>query len=239
MNIYKTILFLTCTTFLFNWRPLISNPETVVYSASRIKQQIENYLQNDFQSNDYKFEIEWLYPITDVSLLSNPDSVSISYNGDKILKGNKVIKFTFFQKESPQKSLHISVRIHLFQKVFVLIHPLEKNQPLELEKVQIEQRETTTVVGNPLIVSAKIQNLIARRSLPKGRILMERDFRAPFCIKKGETVTVELGGENFFVRLQVLALQNGSVNDMVWVKNLDNRKKMKVRVVGPQLAVLP
>lgn len=220
-------------------QPVYSNPRITKYPATLIRQKVERYLSDYFRPLGNEYQVEWLRKFRDVFLLVKPDSIHVSHNGDKILKGNRVFKISFFKDGKALKTLYLSAKIHLFQEVFILQQTVRKNKKFKQEILRVGKREITAVTGIPLKTNENPENFIATRTLSKGRILRERDIRTPFCIRKGDRVNVEFSKAAFSIKLVVLALQDGSAGDMIWVKNPKNRKKMKVRVVAENLVKIP
>jgi flagella basal body P-ring formation protein FlgA len=238
MNTYRIIYIGIWINLICLFSLGICKTEITNYPAEQIRQQIQEYIQNNLNHDDRKYDIEWPQKLGDVSLLNKPDSIQIIHPGEKLHKGYNIIKVSFYSNRKPIKRLHISVKLHLIQKVYILTQTVRKNEMLKPENFLIEEREITSIVGNPIKTNQNISELYAVRTLSKGRILMDRDLRESYCVTKGDRLNIEIRKKTFSIKLQVLALQNGSMGDIVLVKNLENKKRLKVRVAGPELATI-
>ncbi len=215
------------------------NEGLYVFTAEKIRQIIQDYFSSRFQESGLKYSVEWLKEIPEIRLFKNPDSVHVQCKDNGLPKGHEVLKVTFFHKHKPLRSLYVSTKIHVFQNVWVVKKTIHQDEPLSLEKLNLESRDISEIVGAPLTEEIDVKTLIARRTLSQGRVITWRDVREPYCVHKGDPVSVVVRKTNFVIRMQVQALQNGSKGDLIWVKNPMTHRRMRVKVLEPELAVLP
>jgi len=60
--------------------------------------------------------------------------------------------------------------------------------------------------------------LVALQSLPVGKVLLKSQFRPPWVIQRGETVTLTFGGKGFTINSRATALDNAAVHQSLRVR---------------------
>lgn len=209
------------------------------YSGRQIRQQVEDYVKKYFSQFDASFRLDWLGSPPDVYLLNKPDSVAVSYKGKNLPVGNQVFQVSFFRRGLAIRTVYLSTNIHVFRKVWVAQNSIQRNEPLDTNGLQLMERDLTTIPGAPLAGSEHPARWIARRTIPAGSIIMENDVRTPYLIRRGNRLKVRYQKGAVLINLQARAMQDGEKDDIIWIRNPDSGKRMRVKVVGPDAAVIP
>ena len=78
----------------------------------------------------------------------------------------------------------------------------------------------------------------ARRALPPGRVLSERDLQAPRLVARGRTVQLVYRRPGLELQALGIAQADGALGELVRVVNLDSRQQLDGVVVGPDRVAL-
>ncbi|MEJ2636532.1 MAG: flagellar basal body P-ring formation chaperone FlgA [Calditrichia bacterium] len=210
-----------------------------VFSSQQICGKIQSYVDNCYSQSGARFEIEWIQSVPDVTLLNSPDLISVSHRGEVLPRGNQVVKISFYSRRQILRSIYVPVKIHVFQKVLITNRPISRDERLDPGKMDIEEKDITTLPGEPLQPSAGIQGLICKKRLPGKRVILEKDVRQPYLVHKGENLNISYRKANLHITLQAEAMQNGSQGDLIWVRVPDSRKRLQVKIIGAGLTAIP
>ncbi len=207
-----------------------------VYPKKKIREQVQRFVARSFSEPNESYRIEWLHSIPEIRLLQKPDSINIVYRGNRIPKGNTVLKISFYRYEKILRSFYLSLKINVFQDVWVTGRTVPKGTFLKKDRLKIEHKDITYLSGAPLSNDILNTDWIAKRTLSVGQIVTTDDLRLPYLVHKGHKIDVQYNQDFVKVQLQALALQNGGEGDIIWVKNPETHKRLQVKVVGPNLA---
>lgn len=210
-----------------------------VCPAPKIQAEVERYIDQQFTGTNGEYQLEWISRISDIRLARTPDRISVSHKGDRPLCGNRVLKVTFYRQATPLRSIYVSLKIHVFQAVWVTKYLLKKGEKITLAKLKLEQRDISELRGTPLEKTPGSEELYATRRIAPNRVLLKRAVRTGYLVHKGGLVNVEYRKGALCVKLQTRALQNGGKDEFIWVKNPETRRRMRVKIVAPDLAVFP
>lgn len=238
MEVRNKIIWLILSVLLFAASRSLGAERGIVYPGDRLRMQIRNFVAEQLAQTGSRYRIEWLQDIPEVHLLRQPDSVAVSSNGESRRWGNRVIRVTFYSRESALRSIYVSVRIRVFRKVWVAVRDIRPGEEITPGQFVQKENEITALNGTPFSFSGG-DKWIARRRIAANRVLMQRDVREPFLVQKGQHLNVEYRSGAVRIKLKALALQNGGDGELIWVKNPENRKRLRVKVIGPALAVIP
>ncbi len=80
------------------------------------------------------------------------------------------------------------------------------------------------------------RSLVFATRVQAGRVLTWRDLTKRPLVKRNELVDVTASEGSLTITMKALALQNGSIGDIISVRNLDSKKSISVIVVGDNRA---
>jgi len=232
------IIWLVLFVLLFTASRSLGEAKRFVYPKAEIRMQVQNFVAHHFAQSDSRYQIEWLQDIPEVRLLQRPDSIAVSSNGGNRWWGNRVIRVAFYSRGKALRSIYVSVRIRVFGKVWITVQSIRQGEVISARQLVQKETEITNFNEAPFTFS-QTSHWIARRHIAANRILLQRDVREPFLVQKGHHLDVEYHSGAIRIKLKALALQNGGNGELIWVKNLENRKRLRVKVIGPALAVVP
>ena len=223
--------------FLIAEPKLLHSAKTV--DAGQIKTAITDYVQKQYNGADQQVQTEWIKEIPAISMQDAWDSIAISHRGGDPLLGSRVFHVKFLQQQRVLKSIYVPAKIHVFQKVWVTDESINRNSKLEIGNLRQEEKDISLLADEPLAVSLEELDLITKRRVSANQVLLKRDVREEYLVVKGSLLDVEVTKANLTIKLKTQATQNGWMNDIIWVKNLQNRQRFKVKLTGPETAVLP
>jgi flagella basal body P-ring formation protein FlgA len=90
----------------------------------------------------------------------------------------------------------------------------------------------------PLSDSNLIKNQRADATLGKGQPLYPEDVKSPTLVERGQLITVRCLSDGLVVRTVARAMDEGSRNDMIKVRNESSRETFTCKVTGPRRAVV-
>ncbi|GAB4373627.1 MAG: hypothetical protein Kow0042_17650 [Calditrichia bacterium] len=216
-----------------------SQSASVTISAAEIESHLQKYIEGIFQPRHIRYETRQVREIPSVTLLQQPDQITVGHKGDEVPGGYEVFKVTFYREGNPLRSLYIPVEIRVFQKVWVTSRPVEKDEKLSATNIHLEEKETSSLSGMAYSESESPANLYARRTLPANKIILKSDVREAYLVRQGESADLEYQNGAIKIHLKTIALQNGEAHELIWVKNPENHKRIRVRVVSANTVTLP
>lgn len=118
-----------------------------------------------------------------------------------------------------------------FQKVVVAKKNLYKGAELKTSDVALERREITLTKRYHSSL-AEVVGKKANKMIAKGEIIEMNDVKMPAVIKKGEMVTLINRVADFIISVPVIALSDGSLEEVIKVSHYKSRKIMTAKVVS-------
>jgi len=206
-----------------------------------VQQAIKSYLQSTTNHLDWRVEV-----VLEQDELQQFAHITenLQAHGQRHTHSGRQ-RFTFTTNNSDQnqkqnKNLAITAKIAKLQSVVVVKHRIEKGQLVRTADVEIRQRE-----GNlPSESFVNLEQAIgkeAKRALRAEEILQQSHVRAPWQVKRGESVNVYVRTGGIVVRTRAIASENGAVGDLISVElpgdnsrnNSRNKKQLDASVSGP------
>ena len=118
--------------------------------------------------------------------------------------------------------------------VVVLRRPLPRHAILHRKDLAIEKRPASRL---PRDVLTEIEAAVGKRlrlGLRAGQVLREYALEEPPVVKRGSLVKIVARGEAFTVSALGKARQEGRPGEIIKVRNLNSKREIFARVVGPE-----
>lgn len=132
-------------------------------------------------------------------------------------------------------SIFTSSVIKVYQMVAVLSQPIQRGETLTLQHISIERREVSNLREDFVTQTEQIENKQAVRPLNAGTILSMRNFVEPNLIKRGDKVVISAGKTDFTIRMNGIAMMDGTKGQLVRIKNQNSGRIINATVVEPGL----
>jgi len=109
---------------------------------------------------------------------------------------------------------------------------LRRGHVITPNDVEMKQVLLTSDVAEPIVQMRTIIGRESARSLRKGQVIYVTDLLKPVMVFKGDLVTVRCISGGVVVRITARAMDDGSLNDLVMVRNERSREEFAAKVVG-------
>jgi len=136
-------------------------------------------------------------------------------------------------------SLFVPVTVKVMAKIVVAKRGLPRGSIIGSDDIAMEQRdisrlhrgfleETKTVVGKKL-----------RQRLRKDQAITPYQLENPVAVKRNTKVLIQATSKTVQIRMTGKALQNGSLGQIIRVKNLSSSRKIDAKVIAPGIVEVP
>lgn len=129
-------------------------------------------------------------------------------------------------------SLYVPVSVAVRDKVVVLRHAMARGDTIKASDVEMEQRNLSRLAfGYITSPKAAIDQRLLRPA-QANTVLNPSMLQAPLMVHRGQTVTLIAGESAVSVRMSGQALSDGSLGDVVHVRNSHSRRVIAGVVTG-------
>jgi flagella basal body P-ring formation protein FlgA len=116
-------------------------------------------------------------------------------------------------------SIFVSAIIKFYREVPVLTQSVHRGDIITRQHFTFERKEITRLNEEFATRPEQLENKQATRFLPAGVILSSRTVAEPMLIKRGEKIVISSGQNGFNVRMNGLAMMDGSKGQKIRIKN--------------------
>jgi flagella basal body P-ring formation protein FlgA len=134
--------------------------------------------------------------------------------------------------QNPLYSLRITGRLQKLVKVPVLTRRVRRGEILRARDVALRAIDQSQVPANAIVQSDEVVGKAARRSLPNGLPVRDGDLEAPTLVRRGALVTMEISTPTMRLTARGKALDNGTLNETVRIRNIQSKRVVQGTVVG-------
>ena len=118
-------------------------------------------------------------------------------------------------------------------KVVVAARPIPNKAILTKADLKLEEKRLSRLPQGVILNIKEALGKEVRMSLKPGRVLLKSQITEPPLIRRGQVVVIVARGKNIVVKAKGIALQDGSLNQRIKVKNLSSKKIVWGKVVSP------
>ncbi len=188
-----------------------------------IKLFLEKY---DLESETYVVEV-LLNPFENQEFL--PEKAKLIILTQRKPVGLFSVKIEFFQ-EGIKLSKQVKYRIKKYEKVLIINDLVTRNTLVAENMFHVERTDVTRLKECPIYDFSEISGLRAKRNLRRGKILTTASLEKVPDIIFGNNLAIIYGSGSFRVSAEGIALQNGSIGEMIKVKNVQSKKIIRGRI---------
>ena len=138
----------------------------------------------------------------------------------------------FFLTDGLGKEVSVLASITEIQSVVVVKRPIERGQLIGIADVELQQREGNLPVGILNDVQLAIGKE-ARRGFRVDELLQTNQIRAPWQVRRGETVSAIVRTGGIVVRTRAIAKQDGAHGDLISLETIGDKQRIDASVSGP------
>ena len=186
----------------------------LVDQLERVKEEIKNYLKNNFLAKNSSFKVELKYYSLELpeNIKVKIDRVRHNRGSFSILWEGKVIKRGFFSF-SLQKVVKVPVALREIKAGEVI----QKDDFKWCEKVVEEDNDYKSV--NPL-------GMVAARNILPETIIQNYDIRKKILVKKGQLISLIKKSGEITLLLKGIAMEAGGKGEIIKVRSKNNPQKI-------------
>ncbi|MEO2068742.1 MAG: flagellar basal body P-ring formation chaperone FlgA, partial [Desulfurobacteriaceae bacterium] len=141
------------------------------------------------------------------------------------------VRYTIFRNGKPVKRVFITLRVEKKQSVVVAKKNIPKGKIITFEDLEVVKLPESKA-KNTFLSKEEVIGRVARRDIRKGEVIRERDILPHFIVFKGKPVKVVYSSGTIHIEILGIALENGSLGDIIKVKNISTGKVLLCRVIG-------
>ena len=131
--------------------------------------------------------------------------------------------------ERPWK-IHVAVRLTVLESVVVASRPLPRNWTLQESDIKLAERESSSLEYGYLTRVEDALGMQLRRPLSAGQALAPGALGAPILVRRGQNVTLVADAGALKVRVNGIAMEDGSAGEVINVQNLSSKRKVQAVV---------
>jgi len=186
---------------------------------------------NTYESLPYeiraKLEAEFVdYKKVEFSVVKFPknyDRINLKADEDiNVIGSTAYIPVNVIDKNGRSKRTTLSVRVKLFEDVFVAVKDLEKWQQLNTIDFQLVEKEVTSLRGETITSFGEILGKRADRFIKKGDILTKESIEIMPIVFPGDKLEASAVIGNVKVTFSAFSKQEGSIGDVIRIRSNEN-----------------
>ncbi|MGT0065539.1 flagellar basal body P-ring formation chaperone FlgA [Helicobacter pylori] len=211
------ILFLICSNALF------------ALDSNALKTEIKKAYLKEYK--DLKLEIETIN-LEIPERFSNAPISSYELNASNKLKKDGVV----FLRLENEPNLRLPVRYSVIgsMQAFKSIGAIKKDENITANNTK-KERVLFGTLSNPLLEGA-INKVSAKNFIPPNTLLSADKTQALIIVRKNDIITGVYEEGQISIEISLKALENGALNQIIQVKNLESNKILKAKVLSSSKA---
>jgi len=132
-------------------------------------------------------------------------------------------------------SIFTSAIIKTYQMVVVLSQPIQRGEIFTRQHLVIEKREVSNLRDDFATQIEQIENKQATRQLNTGTIISPKNLAEPKMVKRGDKVVISTAKPEFSIRMNGIAMMDGTKGQLITVKNQNSGRIINATVIEPGL----
>jgi flagella basal body P-ring formation protein FlgA len=213
--------------------------EFVLYNGQAwVEEKIRDYLISDLhrqhQVSAEKFRVVFKnIDFTKVCsfCFSDPQEVRIEFLQKK--PSRRLLSFELYKQgastDSSKSKFYGHSKFKILSKIAVTRKTLSSNHPIDEKTISFQWRELPAQ-GTPIFSLEPLENMKIKVPRSAGSYLLVRHIDERSLVKFGDVVPLYISSGNVKIRAKGKALANGSLGEIIKIRNLNTRKTLKGRV---------
>ncbi len=167
--------------------------------------------------------------------LKVPDGarLRVEFADDEGFRGPVVAELVVRDGGETMRTRRISARVDVFQRVFGVAEPLRRGRRLTTADLVELRVPHTTLARDAIVEPALIEGAMLRRTVKPGEPIREAWLQVPPLVNRGDRIRMVAVRGALRMTARGEALSDGARGAYIRVRNLDSRKIVSGRVVGP------
>ncbi len=125
----------------------------------------------------------------------------------------------------------IQCAVKLYRKIVVAAGPINAGEILTASSLRLERMDAGKLGAGYFTETNKVINLMARRSLTPGMVVMDSMVNKPILIKRGTLINLVARIGSMEITTTGQAMQNGIEGQLIRVKNINSTKIISGKVL--------
>lgn len=132
-------------------------------------------------------------------------------------------------------SIYTSAIIKTYQMIVVLVQPAQRGEIITRQHLAIEKRDVSNLRDDFATQIEQVENKQATRQMESGTVLSLRNLVEPKLIKRGDKVVITTAKPDFSIRMNGVAMMDGTKGQLITVKNQNSGRIINATVIEPGL----
>ena len=224
---------ITCGTLVI---PLTSYAETNTNKSADAKTQIlaaVSAFSKKLIENQRYSRIDTTLPRLDprLKLATCNTPLNVKPTSTRKRLGRLTLKISCFDQKN--WSLHVPLELKAYESVVVAARPILRGQIITAGNLAKEEREVTRLNQGYFSKPGLVVGSIAKRSIATHRVILPQSLSTPKLVYKGESISIQAIGSGLSIKAMGIALANGSMGDLIRVKNSKTQRVVEGRISAP------
>ena len=201
-------------------------------SLDLIKQKIESYVLNELSSQNNGDDIQISAEKIDsrLNLKSCEEDKLEVFNPYKTAIIHTTTMGIKCRDSDTHWTLYVPIKISLKKMVLVAKHPLAKGSLITENDIVETTIDTTLLKHGYFSDRNEVVGHVCKQEITEGHALTPANIKMAFLINKGDQVSIQAVNETLTVSMNGIALNDGSIGEMIRVQNLSSKKIVEGRV---------
>ncbi|MBL4703391.1 MAG: flagellar basal body P-ring formation protein FlgA [Flavobacteriales bacterium] len=236
----KTVLFIAYSIPIICGMltmPLSAHSEESITAKTQILSAVASFSKKLTENQRYS-RIDTTLPHLDPRLrlatCNTPLDVKSTSTRKKL--GRLTLKISCFDQKN--WSLHVPLELKAYESVVVAVQPIFRGQIISAGNVAKEEREVTRLNQGYFSKPDRVVGSIAKRSINTHQVILPRSLSKPKLVNKGESISIQAIGAGLSIKAMGVALADGSLGDLIQVKNSKTQRIIEGRISAPGQIVI-
>ncbi|MCF6270926.1 MAG: flagellar basal body P-ring formation chaperone FlgA [Melioribacteraceae bacterium] len=187
-----------------------------ITSVDDLPKEIKNRLEQEFSK----------YSRVEYKVVKAPKELNKLYfnedDGINVIGSTAYISAYLIDKKGNKKRTTISVRIKIYEKVYISTKDTKKRDPINVSDFKLVEKEITALRGNIVASLGEVIGARAGRNIRKGDILTTESIENMPVIFPGDKVRAASIIGNVLISFSAFSRQEGSIGDVIRIRTKDN-----------------
>lgn len=136
-----------------------------------------------------------------------------------------------------EQSFYAKAAIEAYGEVVVASREISRGERLSSANLKLDQRALSSTGPGVYFSLSELEGLVAKSSIMRGQVVVDRKVEAPMLIKRNQIVTVETRLGSLVVQAQAKALDAGAAGDFIALESVSSERELSglVRADGTVL----
>lgn len=205
----------------------------IVFHSSDFKQTIEEYIYRKLNYKKENLVFEYLNVPEKIVVQSSNAKLIVSDVSSNLLKGNVTIPINVVSENKVLKRVFISLKIRVFDTVFVSKKPINQFQNFTYENVE-KKRIEITGYEEPVKKETEIIGMRANRYITEGKVITANLIENVPIIKNGQQIQIISRVNSVVIKALGVAKEDGRKGEIITVENTSSGAKLKAKVIDEE-----